>query len=215
MGGVFNVVNLHVYHYAGNNPIRYTDPTGMYNKNEYNGFKQLTHQEKKVVLSSLSKSRILIRTANEAFKMTSDNSNGNWAGDQSDAFRHGYWMGRSTQEAGEKFTRKFGDAHEYATNPKDNPRANIAMDIHNNDVGIEIAKNNSTATPEKLAELIMEKIKNGDMLIMNKETGLLYKSNDTEYKNSLNFDDPFIRRADVSKKIADCVIQNQKKEVEK
>lgn len=53
------------------------------------------------------------------------------------------------------------------------------------------------------------------MLIMNKETGLLYKSNDTEYKNSLNFDDPFIRIADVSKKIADCVIQNQKKEVEK
>jgi len=28
MGGVFNYVNLHVYHYAGNNPVKYRDPTG-------------------------------------------------------------------------------------------------------------------------------------------------------------------------------------------
>ena len=28
MGGVFNVVNLDVYHYAGNNPVKYVDPDG-------------------------------------------------------------------------------------------------------------------------------------------------------------------------------------------
>ena len=28
MGGVFNVVNLHLYHYAGNNPVKYMDPDG-------------------------------------------------------------------------------------------------------------------------------------------------------------------------------------------
>jgi hypothetical protein len=28
MGGVFNYVNLHMYHYAGNNPVKYTDPDG-------------------------------------------------------------------------------------------------------------------------------------------------------------------------------------------
>jgi hypothetical protein len=28
MGGVYNVINLHTYHYAGNNPLKYTDPDG-------------------------------------------------------------------------------------------------------------------------------------------------------------------------------------------
>jgi RHS repeat-associated protein len=27
-GGIFNLVNLHVYHYAGNNPVKYVDPDG-------------------------------------------------------------------------------------------------------------------------------------------------------------------------------------------
>jgi hypothetical protein len=29
MGRVFNYVNLHVYHYAGNNQVKYVDPDGM------------------------------------------------------------------------------------------------------------------------------------------------------------------------------------------
>ncbi len=28
MGGVFNYVNMHLYHYAGNNPVKYVDPDG-------------------------------------------------------------------------------------------------------------------------------------------------------------------------------------------
>jgi hypothetical protein len=30
MGGVYNYVNLHVYHYGANNPIKYVDPDGRY-----------------------------------------------------------------------------------------------------------------------------------------------------------------------------------------
>ena len=32
MGGVFNYANLHAYHYAGNNPVKYTDPDGRTNR---------------------------------------------------------------------------------------------------------------------------------------------------------------------------------------
>ena len=30
LGGVFNTVNLNLYHYAGNNPVCYTDPNGQF-----------------------------------------------------------------------------------------------------------------------------------------------------------------------------------------
>jgi hypothetical protein len=34
MGGVYNVINLHTYHYAGNNPLKYTDPDGRMSEDE-------------------------------------------------------------------------------------------------------------------------------------------------------------------------------------
>ncbi|WP_252722905.1 RHS repeat domain-containing protein [Treponema pedis] len=37
MGGVYNTVNLHVYHYAGNNPVKYIDPDGRFLEVSDNG----------------------------------------------------------------------------------------------------------------------------------------------------------------------------------
>ena len=34
MGGVYNIVNMHLYHYAGNNPVKYTDPDGKFSQSK-------------------------------------------------------------------------------------------------------------------------------------------------------------------------------------
>ena len=43
MGGVFNTVNMQLYHYAGNTPVIFIDPTGLFDKNSFFGlpFKHL------------------------------------------------------------------------------------------------------------------------------------------------------------------------------
>jgi hypothetical protein len=53
MGGVFNYVNLHTYHYAGNNPVRYTDPDG-----RYSGLKKIANEFKNVLLKAMETLRV-------------------------------------------------------------------------------------------------------------------------------------------------------------
>jgi hypothetical protein len=48
MGGVCNYVNFHVYHYAGNNPVKYMDPTGEYGEWEYEYEKINTEVQKEI-----------------------------------------------------------------------------------------------------------------------------------------------------------------------
>ena len=45
MGGAYNSVNLNLYHYAGNNPLKYTDPTGLYSEDEIKTFSKSSAEE--------------------------------------------------------------------------------------------------------------------------------------------------------------------------
>ncbi len=60
MGGVFNVVNLHLYHYAGNNPVKYTDPTGMSNEDV---FDQLQNTINEIVNSYIDQIKHIVESS--------------------------------------------------------------------------------------------------------------------------------------------------------
>ena len=50
LGGVFNTVNLNLYHYAAKNPIKYTDPDGRITKhNDLQGFDRLKAEAKDII----------------------------------------------------------------------------------------------------------------------------------------------------------------------
>ena len=109
----------------------------------------------------------------------------------------------NTQDVGESFTEKWSDAHEYST-PSNEVTTDLYMDIHNNNVGIEVGKNNPDATPDELKTIILDKIKKGDLLIINSNNKLI-KSDGGIIRNNSE-----IRRYDTSKKIGTEILKDPK-----
>lgn len=90
-------------------------------------------------------------------------------GGKIDAFRHGYWMALLTRSIGSRKALSLGRAHERG-NRKDFKRkkleegllpdsVSIAMDLHNNRIGSEIAQRIPTVNQLKLQEAIIHSIK--------------------------------------------------------
>jgi len=200
----------HMSPYAAfaNNPIFFTDPTGMAPEppewwtNGVAKWNRLNNKEKNIIRWDVRfyKANDIEKNADAAFAMTEATFGKQGKGDESDAFRHAFWQATNTQDVGESFTRKWSDAHEYGT-PANEVKTDLYMDIHNNDVGIEIGKANPKATPEQLKDIILNRISKGDLLIIN--------SNDKLIKSDGNGLKPTeIRKYDTAKKIATEILKN-------
>lgn len=84
--------------------------------------------------------------------------------DQTDAFRHAYWNALMTQEFGEDWTKEYGSKHE---GRPDNAAVREAMDLHNNEIGRNIALQNPDASPEELQQLVKDAVGRGDTVVIN------------------------------------------------
>ena len=104
---------------------------------------------------------------------------GNPAGGQVDAFRHCFWMSMLTQKIGWRRAKKLGKAHEkgnYLDYKKHRNEEGILpdkissdMDFVNNDTGIQIGLDYPKLTRDSLKIVIIQKIKNGELLIIKKD----------------------------------------------
>lgn len=94
-----------------------------------------------------------------------------------DAFRHAYWNARMTQRYGEDWATEFATAHE--RNPASH-QTPVAMDLHNNEVGRRIATENPDASPDELAALVEQAVRDGEMVVIGQDDKLV-RSDQVEF----------------------------------
>jgi len=134
-----------------------------------------------------------------------------WGG-EGDAFRHALWLALNTQVGGEDFARRWGDAYEHRADISSFLQADTFMDIHNNEVGIEIGRDNRRMNLAGIISLIRTQIRLGKLLVMKRKSegeeifyNELYWTNDINFENTVLFDDVRIKRREAAQRIVDAI----------
>ncbi|GIH07752.1 hypothetical protein Rhe02_58190 [Rhizocola hellebori] len=131
------------------------------------------------ILTELSADQLIsfYQLRGEAFTVSQQNfpplMHGHTAGndDHTDAYRHAYWNARMTQLYGADFTERYATAHETGAN---NPGPREAMDLHNNQIGRQIAIDHPHASPAELQTLIRQAVDRGDTVVIGPAGDLVY-----------------------------------------
>jgi hypothetical protein len=93
-----------------------------------------------------------------------------------DAFRHAYWNARMTSEFGESWANQYATAHEAVTTQINNSSVREAMDLYNNEVGRQIARDNPNASPAELADKVRQALDDGKLLVVNQRGQLAWSN---------------------------------------
>jgi hypothetical protein len=110
----------------------------------------------------------------QAFKKTNELFPGQGHNDQADAFRHAYWNGLLTREFGADFAEAFTTAHKTSYFASDTPEE-VFMDMHNNEIGRDIAVSNPGLSKDQLAQDVLGALYGGQLYV--------WDGNDIYYSN--------------------------------
>jgi len=157
--------------------------TNAYPQSSIKSFFELSTPEKCWVIFHPFKAKRALKVTREALSVTDSIVKNNILtdlnGGRADAFKHSYWLARLTQEIGPKAALKLGKAHEkgnyqfYKKGKKEDgflpDKPSSDMDLYNNDVGINIAKNNLQTSKKSLANEVISAVKAGEMRILKKD----------------------------------------------
>ncbi|WP_158839860.1 DUF6973 domain-containing protein [Polaribacter sp. L3A8] len=156
----------------------------MFSQSNFKSFFKLSAPIKKWVLFHPFKAKRSLTVSNEANRVSDSIAktnllDGDGAGGQVDAFRHGYWMARMRQEIGEGAARSLGKAHEkenYISYKKRKLEEGIVpdeisskMDLYNNEEGLKLITKGSKVSRKVLIYKIVNAINKGSFKIIKKD----------------------------------------------
>lgn len=88
-----------------------------------------------------------------------------------DAYRHALWSAKLAQEFGPDWAQEYTTAHERI--PGNEPQRE-AMDLYNNNLGIQLVRDNPNASAEEIAKMIEDAINNGDAVVVDSNGNLAW-----------------------------------------
>ena len=140
------------YAYVEGDPINNIDMYGLYTQAEW----ELLKNDPLAALEGKTNAD----KAQKAVKYNDTLIPGTGHNDDEDAVRHAYWSAMNASDTDEETARKIGEAHEDV--PLDQQsEAEKNMDLHNNEVGINIGVNNPDASDGELFEKVLDALDDG------------------------------------------------------